>query len=81
MTATERVSCPMAAATCSSVICAACFIWAAGAEAGGSGEVVTTAAAEVIAGGCGKVLVGLGPNISDTRLIGREVLPELLRRL
>ena len=79
MTATERVSCPMAAATCSSVICAACFIWAAGAEAGGSGKVVTTAAAEVIGGG--RVFVGLGPDISDTRLIGREVLPELLRRL
>ena len=44
---------------------------AAGAEVTGSGE-VATGNAEVVGG---------GPDISDTRLIGREVLPELLRRL
>ena len=52
---------------------------AAGAEVTGSGE-VATGNAEVVAGG-GRVVVGGGPDISDTRLIGREVLPELLRRL
>jgi hypothetical protein len=52
---------------------------AAGAEVIGSGEVVTVNG-EVVAGG-GRVVVGGDPEISDTRLIGREVLLELLQML
>jgi hypothetical protein len=42
---------------------------------------VETANTEVVAGGDGLVVVGGGPDIADTRLIGLAALPELLLRL
>ena len=49
----------------------------AAAEADGS----SCAAVVIGGGGGGLVEVGRGPDISNTRLIGLDALPELLRRL
>ena len=67
----ERVSSWMAAVICSIDIVED----GAGAEADGS------SCAAVVIGGGGLVEVERGPDISDTRLIGLDALPELLRRL
>ena len=50
-------------------------------EAGAEGDGSSCAAVVIGGGGGGLVEVERGPDISDTRLIGLDALPELLRRL
>ena len=69
----ERDSSWMAAVICSIDIVED----GAAAEADGSSCVVVV----IGGGGGGLVEVERGPDISDTRLIGLDALPELLRRL
>jgi hypothetical protein len=54
---------------------------AVGADGVGSGDVETGSAVVVVGGSGGLVVVGGGPDISDTRLIGLRILPGLLQRL
>jgi hypothetical protein len=75
MAATERTSSVMVAVTCSGDM----IVGAAGAALAGSTMVMAGSGAVVARGGGGRVLVG-GPNIADTRLIGFQILPGLLRR-